>query len=183
MFIQTEETPNPQTLKFIPGMAVTGGESIDFPSATDVKGMSPLADRLFGIDGVKSVFLGQDFVAVTKKDTSDWPDIRTYILGVLFECFSVGEPVLVNAAGDIENTELSDIAKQIVELIDTRIRPAVARDGGDIVFHKFDKGVVWLKMRGACSGCPSASVTLKMGIENMLRNFIPDVLEVRAVEE
>jgi Fe-S cluster biogenesis protein NfuA len=183
MFIQTEETPNPQTLKFIPGTDVTGGESVEFVSADDVAGRSPLAGKLFTIDGVKSVFLGYDFVAVTKRDDANWQDIRTYILGALFECFSMGQPVLVASADNTNQQDLSETAKKIIELIDTRIRPAVARDGGDIVFQKFEKGIVWLQMRGACSGCPSASITLKMGIENMLRNFIPEVLEVRAVEE
>ena len=183
MFIQTEETPNPQTLKVIPGVPVLAEGTAEFLSAGDVAGQSPLADRLFHINGVQSVFFGYDFVAVTKQDNVQWADIRTYILGILFELFSLGQPVMAQNSAAVDTANLSDTERQIIELIDTRVRPAVARDGGDIVFQRFDKGVVWLKMQGACAGCPSSTMTLKMGIENMLRNYIPEVLEVRAVND
>lgn len=183
MFIQTEETPNPQTLKFIPGVIVLPSGTAEFLTPEDVKGQSPLAERLFSVEGVKSVFFGTDFVAVTKSESTAWNDIRTYVLGVLFEFFSLGHPVMTAVATGENQEPLSETAQKIVDLIETRVRPAVARDGGDIIFQKFEKGIVWLKMRGACAGCPSSTVTLKMGIENMLRNYIPEVLEVRAVED
>lgn len=182
MFIQTLETPNPQTLKFVPGSVVLPKGTVEFLNASDVKGMSPLADRLFGVEGVRSIFYGTDFVAVTKNDDATWQDIRTYVLGVLFEFFSSEQSVMTEDVATENHVELSETAQKIVALIDERVRPAVARDGGDIIFVKFEKGVVWLKMHGACSGCPSSTVTLKMGIENMLRNYIPEVLEVRALE-
>lgn len=146
---------------------------------------SPMAARLFDVDGVKSVFYGADFVAVTKEDAFDWADLKTFILGVLFEQFSLhSQPLLLSDSDGSESIgEESDTVKKIRELLDTRVRPAVARDGGDIVFHSFDKGILFLQMRGACSGCPSSTMTLKMGIENMMRHFVPEVLEVRAVAD
>lgn len=191
MFIQTEATPNPNTMKFIPGSAVTGGEGIEFKARKDADGLSPLAERLFDIDGVASVYLGGDFVAVTKAESADWTAVRTLVMGVMFEFFSMNKPVLSadnahghRASGQTERTYSADeqvMVDKIIELLNARVRPAVARDGGDIEFVEFDKGILWLRMRGACSGCPSSTMTLKMGIENMMRHYVPDVLEVRAV--
>jgi len=185
MFIQTEETPNPATLKFLPGRDVAGAQVVDFPDP-DSAARSPLAQRLFAIDGVTGVFLGADFIAVTKGAEREWYLIKPAILGVIMEHFTAGRPVLLEEAAvpeEDENVAEEDreIVAQIKELLDTRVRPAVAQDGGDILFQGFDKGVVYLHMRGACSGCPSSTATLKMGIENMLRHYIPEVVEVRPV--
>ena len=184
MFIQTEQTPNPATLKFLPGREVLAERTADFPDASSA-GASPLAQRLFEVDGVARVFLGQDFVTITKTDDREWYLLKPAILGVIMEHFTAGRPVLLDEAavkghaGD--EAEDSEVVTQIKELLDTRVRPAVAQDGGDIVFHGFEDGVVFLTMQGACSGCPSSTATLKMGIENMLRHYIPEVVEVRAV--
>lgn len=184
MFIQTEATPNPQTLKFLPGDVVMAHGVAEFLTPAEAQGKSPLAERLFEINGVKSVFYGADFIAVTKADQVAWADIKTFILGVLFEHFSMKRPVLcAQNAGHADEGADTELTRKICDLLDARVRPAVARDGGDIVFHSFDKGIVFLKMRGACAGCPSSTMTLKVGIENMLRHYIPEVLEVRAVAD
>ncbi len=185
MFIQTESTPNPATLKFLPGQSVLGAGTADFPTA-DTAGKSPLAMRIFGVDGVTAVFLGADFVTVTKDDSAEWDVVKAPILGAIMEHFQSGQPVVEGeepaASGHAEHDgEDGDIVNQIKELLDTRVRPAVAQDGGDIVFHGFDRGVVYLHMQGACAGCPSSTLTLKMGIENLLRHYIPEVVEVRPV--
>lgn len=185
MFIQTEATPNPATLKFLPGQTVLGAGTADFPSA-DTADKSPLATRIFAISGVTGVFLGNDFVTVTKDDGADWDVVKAPILGAIMEHFQSGQPVMDGDAaapsGHAEHTgEDEGIVNQIKELLDTRVRPAVAQDGGDIVFHGFDRGVVYLHMQGACAGCPSSTLTLKMGIENLLRHYIPEVVEVRPV--
>ena len=184
MFIQTESTPNPATLKFLPGQSVLGAGTADFPSA-DTAGSSPLAQRIFGIDGVTGVFLGGDFVTVTKTEGKEWDILKAPILGAIMEHFQSGQPVMEGestASGHAEHDgEDGEIVSQIKELLDTRVRPAVAQDGGDIVFHGFDRGVVYLHMQGACAGCPSSTLTLKMGIENLLRHYIPEVVEVRPV--
>ena len=183
MFIQTESTPNPATLKFLPGQSVLDAGTADFPSA-EAAGKSPLAKRIFEIDGVQAVFFGTDFVTVTKADAVEWDLIKAGILGAIMEHFQSGDPVIegVQASGhktgDGENAEL---VAQIKELLDTRVRPAVAQDGGDITFHGFDRGVVYLHLQGACAGCPSSTLTLKMGIENLLKHYLPEVTEVRAV--
>ncbi len=184
MFIQTEPTPNPATLKFLPGQTVMETGTADFPDAESAR-RSPLAERLFLIDGVTGVFLGGDFVSVTKASDKDWQFLKPAILGVIMEHFTAGRPVLVDEApeaggGDYDEAD-QEIVAQITELLDTRVRPAVAMDGGDITFHGFKNGVVYLRMQGACSGCPASSATLKAGIENMLRHYIPEVTEVRAV--
>lgn len=185
MFIQTEDTPNPATMKFLPGRAVMEEGSADF-SDSAVAGRSPLAERLFAIEGVTGVFLGSDFISVSKTDDREWFLLKPAILGVIMEHFTAGRPVILpseaGASGADEqiNGEDAEIVAQIKELLDTRVRPAVAQDGGDIVFRGFDSGVVYLHMQGACAGCPSSTVTLKMGIENMLRHYIPEVVEVRA---
>lgn len=184
MFIQTESTPNPATLKFLPGMVVLEVGTADFPSA-ETAGKSPLATRIFGIDGVSGVFFGTDFVTVTKSDLVAWEHIKPAILGAIMEHFQSGAPVIQGERlGDghaLHEGEDGDIVRQIKELLDTRVRPAVAQDGGDITFHGFDRGVVYLHMQGACAGCPSSTLTLKMGIENLLRHYIPEVTEVRPV--
>lgn len=181
MFIQTETTPNPATLKFLPGCAVTGAGILDLPDA-ETAAASPLAQRLFGLPGVTGVMLGPDFVTVAKDDAHDWYVLKPTILGAIMDHFTSGMPVLTQEVGDgHDHAEADDeIVQQIKELLDTRVRPAVAQDGGDITFQGFENGVVYLNMRGSCSGCPSSTATLKAGIENMLRHYIPEVTEVRA---
>jgi len=183
MFIQTQDTPNPATLKFIPGVPVMDSGTADYPAA-DSATNSPLARRLFQIDGIKGVFLGGDFVAVTKEDSLDWFALKPSILAGIMEHYASGMPVveMADAGADAADEDDDEIVTQIKQLLDTRVRPAVAMDGGDIVFQGFDDGVVTLQMRGACQGCPSSTATLKMGIENMLRHYIPDVREVRAAD-
>jgi len=183
MFIQTQDTPNPATLKFIPGVPVMDSGTADYPAA-DSAANSPLARRLFQIDGIKGVFLGGDFVAVTKEDSLDWFALKPSILAGIMEHYASGMPVveMADAGADAADEDDDEIVTQIKQLLDTRVRPAVAMDGGDIVFQGFDDGVVTLQMRGACQGCPSSTATLKMGIENMLRHYIPDVREVRAAD-
>lgn len=180
MFIQTENTPNPATVKFIPGVAVMPSGVAEFMNA-EAAAKSPLAQRIFEIRGIQSVFFGNDFVSVTKTDDADWSSIKAPILGAVMQHFTMGEPLFTEGAGEEagDDTLLDEISKQIKELIDTRVRPAVAQDGGDIIFERFTQGIVYLKMRGACSGCPSSTVTLKNGVENMLRHYVPEVLEVR----
>lgn len=186
MFIQTESTPNPATLKFLPGQTVMEAGTADFPAPVGAE-VSPLAARVFAASGVAGVFLGNDFVTVTKSDAVDWDHIKPAILGAIMEHFQSGAPVMAVGAetgsgGHAEGDEAdSTIINQIKVLLDTRVRPAVAQDGGDITFHGFDKGVVYLHMQGACAGCPSSTLTLKMGIENLLRHYIPEVTEVRPV--
>ena len=185
MFIQTEQTPNPATLKFLPGREVLESGTANFPDAASAA-RSPLAENLFQIEGVVGVFFGTDFVSVTKQDDREWYLMKPAILGVIMEHFTAGRAVLRDDAGagdegHSEAGEDSEVISQIKELLDTRVRPAVAQDGGDIVFRGFEKGVVYLHMQGACSGCPSSTATLKMGIENMLRHYIPEVVEVRPV--
>ncbi|TDL81929.1 NifU family protein [Palleronia sediminis] len=185
MFIQTETTPNPATLKFLPGQTVLDSGTADFPTP-DAAGDSPLAQRIFGVEGTTGVFLGNDFVTVTKAEGAEWDHIKPAILGAIMEHFQSGQPVMTTdgqAAGGHAAHDGPDgeIVVQIKELLDTRVRPAVAQDGGDITFHGFDRGVVYLHMQGACAGCPSSTLTLKMGIENLLRHYIPEVVEVRPV--
>jgi Fe-S cluster biogenesis protein NfuA len=186
MFIQTEPTPNPATLKFLPGKTVLGEGTVDF-RAKDEAGGSPLALRLFDVDGVAGVFLGSDFISVTKQESEEWQHIKPAILGAIMDHYLSGAPVVSSAAdagassrGDYD-PEDEETVKTIKDLLDTRVRPAVANDGGDIVFHGYKDGVVFLHMRGACAGCPSSTATLRHGIENLLRHFCPDVQEVRPV--
>ena len=187
MFIQTESTPNPATLKFLPGLAVLDMGTADFPAA-EAAAKSPLARRIFAVKGVSGVFFGTDFVTVTKADGIDWQHIKPAILGAIMEHYQSGAAVIEGeqAAAHVAHDASQDgpdgeIITQIKELLDTRVRPAVAQDGGDITFHGFDRGVVYLHMKGACAGCPSSTLTLKMGIENLLRHYIPEVTEVRPV--
>ena len=185
MFIQTEATPNPATLKFIPGKPVMGTSAADFRGADEAKG-SPLAARLFEIDGVTGVFLGSDFISVTKGQP-EWQHLKPAILGAIMEHYLSGAPMVEGAdTGDDDDAEAefydpadAEIVGTIKELIETRVRPAVANDGGDIIFRGFKDGIVFLHMRGACAGCPSSTATLRGGIENLLRHFCPEVQEVR----
>ena len=184
MFIETEGTPNPATLKFLPGRDVMGAGTADFANA-GVATRSPLAHTLFQLPGVARVFLGGDFITVTKSDLAEWQTLRPEILGVVMEHFVAGRPVMEGADEALDEDvapEDREIVEQIKELLDTRVRPAVASDGGDIVFRGYREGVVLLHMQGACSGCPSSSATLKHGIENMLRHYVPEVLSVQQVE-
>ena len=185
MFIQTESTPNPATLKFLPGQQVMPSGTADFPSS-DTAGDSPLARRVFAAEGVTAVFLGSDFITVTKAEAADWAHIKPAILGAIMEHFQSGAPVIEGEAASASGHASHDgpdgeIVDQIKQLLDSRVRPAVAQDGGDITFHGFERGVVYLHMQGACAGCPSSTLTLKMGIENLLRHYIPEVTEVRPV--
>ena len=183
MFIQTEPTPNPASLKFLPGRDVLGSGTAEFRSpdeATD----SPLAVRLFALPNVGGVFLGADFITVTKTD-GDWPHLKPAILGAIMEHYVSGMPVMnraqASAAGDDFSEEDAETVSIIKELIETRVRPAVAQDGGDITFHGYRDGVVYLNMRGSCAGCPSSTATLKNGIQNLLRHFVPEVREIEQV--
>lgn len=183
MFIETEGTPNPATLKFLPGRDVMGARTADFASA-EAADRSPLASAIFALPGVSRVFLGGDFVTVTKTDAIAWQALKPQVLGAIMEHFVAGRPVVETDADDLdEDVEPADaeIVAQIKELLDTRVRPAVAGDGGDIVFRGYRDGIVRLHMQGACSGCPSSSATLKHGIENMLRHYVPEVVRVEQV--
>jgi Fe-S cluster biogenesis protein NfuA len=182
MFIQTETTPNPATLKFIPGRAVLTSGTAYFTDET-AAARSPLAQRLFALPGVAGVFLGADFITVTKGEDAEWTALKTEVLGAVMEHFTGGFPILLEGESTAAAPEEGEdeVVAQIKELLETRVRPAVAQDGGDIIFHDFADGVVYLHMQGSCSGCPSSTATLKAGIENMLRHYIPEVHEVRAV--
>jgi Fe-S cluster biogenesis protein NfuA len=182
MFIQTEQTPNPATLKFLPGMAVMPSGTANF-TTKEATARSPLAERLFSLPEVSGVFLGGDFITVTKIDDSDWFQVKPAVLAAIMEHFTTGQPVITGAVDEPAETQGEDdeVVSAIKELLETRVRPAVAQDGGDIIFEDFSDGIVYLHMQGSCSGCPSSTATLKAGIENMLRHYIPEVLEVRAV--
>jgi Fe-S cluster biogenesis protein NfuA len=185
MFIQTEATPNPATLKFLPGKPVLESGTLDMRSRGDAA-KSPLAERLFGIDGIDGVFFGSDFITVSKS-SGEWPQLKPAILGAIMEHFMSGAPLL--AAGETgadEEDEFfeandAEIVTTIKDLLETRVRPAVANDGGDITFKGFKEGIVYLHMKGACSGCPSSTATLRHGIQNLLKHYVPEVVEVRPV--
>lgn len=188
MFIQTESTPNPATLKFLPGREVLLEGTADFRDAASAAEASPLAARLFAIPGVTGVFFGYDFITVTK-DGPEWQHLKPAILGAIMEHFMSGQPVM-SGAGNMEQGEEGEefydkadeeIVLTIKELLDTRVRPAVAQDGGDITFRGYENGVVFLHMKGACAGCPSSTATLKHGIQNLLRHFVPEVQQVEQV--
>ena len=182
MFIQTEETPNPATLKFLPGQPVLPGKNLEFLSLEEASS-SPLAQILFKIDGVIGVFLSEDFISITKDGSREWALMKPSLLGAIMEHFTAKRHIVLDAQtdGDSQSDDHEDdeIVSQIKELLYTRVRPAVAQDGGDIIFEDFTDGIVTLQMRGACAGCPSSSATLKMGVENLLRHYIPEVKEVR----
>ena len=185
MFIETEGTPNPATLKFLPGRDVLGFSTADFASpASAVR--SPLATALFAMPGVARVFLGGDFISVTKNDELSWQALKPQVLGLIMDHFVAGLPVIEGDAAGLDEEDVDEadreVVDQIKELLDTRVRPAVAGDGGDIVFRGFREGIVRLHMQGSCSGCPSSSATLKHGIENMLKHYVPEVIAVEQVE-
>lgn len=188
MFIQTEATPNPETLKFLPGRVVLDEGTVDFRDADTAAGASPLAGRLFGIAGVSGVFFGYDFITVTKEG-GEWQHLKPAILGSIMEHFMSNAPVMEPTASDAHaadgeefyDKEDEEIVSTIKELLDTRVRPAVAQDGGDIAFRGFENGTVFLHMRGACAGCPSSTATLKHGIQNLLKHFIPEVQQVEQI--
>ncbi|MEZ5690105.1 MAG: NifU family protein [Rickettsiales bacterium] len=185
MFIQTEETPNPQTLKFIPESTVMESGTAFFTDPKDAT-VSPLATELFSIDGVEAVFLGNDFITITKSENEDWESLKAPLLTCIMDFFVAKKPVMLsteknNISDSASNSEDDEISQQIRELIDTRVRPAVAQDGGDIIFRGFSDGIVSLEMHGSCSGCPSSTITLKNGVENMLKHYIPEVIAVEAV--
>jgi Fe-S cluster biogenesis protein NfuA len=184
MFIQTEATPNPEVLKFLPGREVLGEGAREFADADDAQ-VSPLASALFELDGVTRVFFGPDFLTVTKTPETEWPHLKAPVLAAIMDHFTSGRPIMADASSDGHDDtayegDTAQIVAEIKDLLDTRIRPAVAQDGGDITFSRFepDTGIVWLHMRGACSGCPSSSATLKAGVENMLKHYIPEVSRV-----
>ena len=185
MFIQTEDTPNPEALKFLPSREVLGDAQkgmADFTNA-EAAAVSPLASSLFEIDGVKGVMLGRDFLTVTKRAQSDWAALKPQILAAIMDHFVVGNPVFVAGANVAElqtGGDEDDVVAQIRDIIDQRVRPGVARDGGDIVFHSFKDGVVYLSLKGSCAGCPSAHITLKQGVENLLKHYVPEVKNVKA---
>ena len=186
MYIQTEVTPNPATLNVLPGERVLEEGSIDFTNSEKAKS-SPLAERIFEVEGVDGVFLGLDFITVTKLQEFDWEHLKPGVLGAIMDHFQSEEPVIHEDSSTVSHAvhegPNSEIVGKITELLDTRIRPAVAQDGGDITFHNFEDGIVYLHMQGACAGCPSSTMTLKMGIENLLRHYIPEVTEVRPISE
>ncbi|HEV7694108.1 MAG TPA: NifU family protein [Hyphomonadaceae bacterium] len=190
MFIQTQPTPNPASLKFLPGQDVSPTTPYEFISA-DEASASPLASALFALNGVKNVFLGSDFISLTKSDEADWSVLKPQALAAIMDHFVSGAPVIADAARAeapaleddvVYEGETAEIVAEIKELIATRVRPAVANDGGDIIFKRFDvdTGIVHLSMRGACSGCPSSTATLKQGVENLLRHYVPEVTAVEA---
>ena len=183
MFIQTEQTPNPATLKFLPGRVVLERGTRDFPTV-DTAHASPLAEELFRIQGVAGVFCGSDFITVTKDDRFDWPVLKPMILAAIMDHFTAARPVVLDTGAEASATSDapdSEVVTQIKSLLETRVRPAVAQDGGDIVFRGFEDGVVLLSLKGSCSGCPSSTATLKAGIENLLKHYVPEVREVRQV--
>lgn len=183
MFIQTEATPNPRTLKFLPGRDVLPGAPREFVSADEAR-ISPLASLLFAIPEVTGVFLGQDFITVTRND-DDWQRLKPAVLGAIMEHFMSGAPVLDEERGEEAEEDYApadaETVATIKELLETRVRPAVAQDGGDITFRSFRDGIVYLHMKGACSGCPSSTATLRHGVQNLLKHFVPEIEEVRAV--
>ena len=183
--VVTEATPNPATLKFIPGCPVMTAGTGNFASP-DMAEKAPLALWLFGIDGVRGVFFGAEFVSVAKSETADWQALEPFITAAIEAHFASGDPVVLPAeehdAGTENDAEEDEVVGQIKELLDTRIRPSVALDGGDIVYRGFERGVVYLSLQGACVGCPSSTATLKMGVENLLKHYVPDVLRVEAIE-
>jgi Fe-S cluster biogenesis protein NfuA len=185
MFIQTEATPNPATLKFLPGRPVLDTGTLDMRDK-EAAAPSPLAQRLFEIPHVTGVFYGSDFISISKEDGGDWQQIKPAILGAIMEHYMSGAPIVAQDAANASADEFFDAADAdtvatIKDLIETRVRPAVAGDGGDITFKGYKEGVVYLHMKGACSGCPSSTATLKHGIQNLLRHFVPDVQEVRPI--
>jgi len=186
MFIQTEDTPNPNSIKFIPdGIIVIDNGTANFKNKEEAL-KSPLADELFKISGVGAVFFGHDFITITKDDAIEWGAIKTEILATIMDFFVAGKKVMQSSINSQESNvdeNDSEIVKQIKELIEIKVRPAVAMDGGDIIYRGFEEGVVYLELKGSCSGCPSSTITLKNGIENMLKHYIPEVVSVEQISE
>ncbi len=184
MFIQTQPTPNPETLKFLPGQTVMEKGTASFVELEEARSQSPLATILLELDEVKGVFLGHDFISITKQPKADWDVVKPLVLTTIMEHFMAGLPVMIPSQAANQSADENDdpLVVQIKELIETRVRPAVAQDGGDIIFHGFEDGIVKLEMHGACSGCPSSTITLKNGIENMLKHYVPEVMGVEAVQ-
>ena len=186
MFVQTEITPNPLTLKFIPGRIVMDDGTLFFKNIEEGKD-SPFAKKLFNIEGIEGVFFGSDFITITKKQEVNWDTLKPLVLGVISDFYSSNEKIIKKSESNQnqkkESSKDTDIVKKIKELIETRVRPAVAMDGGDIIFEKFESGIVYLHMQGSCAGCPSSTATLKSGIENMLKHYVPEVSEVKPVVE
>ena len=192
MFIATEKTPNPNTIKFLPGQTVMERGVAEFKTLEGT-GVSMLAQKMMGLDGVTSVFFGRDFISVSKKDAEEWEALQTRILAAIMDHYTTGLTLFregmapweqgKSGSSAVHNEEDDELTKQIKELLETRVSPMVAQDGGDIVFDRFEQGVVYLEMRGACAGCPSSTMTLKSGIENMLRHYVPEVLEVRPTSD
>jgi Fe-S cluster biogenesis protein NfuA len=181
MFIQTEDTPNPNSIKFIPGVDVSPNGPVSFSNQNEAS-KSPLANNLFALEYVDSVFLGTDFITVTKKADIAWEIIKPELLITIMEHFISGQPTVGETTQKNKSYEnASEVVQQIIEVLDQRIRPAVAMDGGDIEFHSFEDGIVYLKLKGACSGCPSSSFTLKEGVENTLKHYVPEVMSVEAI--
>ena len=189
MFIQTEATPNPATLKFLPGREVLPSGTLDMPTPEDAR-KSPLAEGLFAVPGITGVYFGADFITVTKRGDLDWQHLKPAVLGAIMDHYLKGKPILAEGVAAVSGTEEEGeffdpddaaLVGTIKELLETRVRPAVAQDGGDITFKGFKQGVVFLNMKGSCAGCPSSTATLKQGIENLLRHFVPEVAEVRPV--
>jgi len=184
VFIQTQDTPNPNTLKFIPGRVISDQEGVNFSTPEEAAYGTQLASQLFEIDGVTNVYIHKDFISITKEDAKSWDPLKTFVLACLIDYFVLHEKVEFvgkKTTPPDDTAPSDDISKEIKDLIDSRVRPAVAMDGGDITFERFSQGVVYLKLKGACSGCPSSSLTLKDGIENMLKYYIPEVEFVEAV--
>jgi len=186
MFIQTEDTPNPSTLKFIPGCVVMKSGTAAFADRNDCKN-SPLAEQLFSSEHVSGVFFASDFITITKKDDIEWDLLKPELLSIIMDHFVSGGEVVIESKDSSESNKVqegdSEVIKQIKELLEDRVRPAVAMDGGDIIFHKYEEGIVYLEMHGACSGCPSSGITLKNGIESMLKHFIPEIESVQDINE
>ncbi len=191
MFIQTESTPNPATLKFLPGKEVLAAGTADFRDADSAAASSPLAGKLFAINGVTGVFFGYDFVTISKQDSVEWQHLKPAILGAIMEHFMSGAPVMasgqqanderIEQEGEFYDKADEEIVVTIKELLDTRVRPAVAQDGGDITFRGYENGTVFLNMKGSCAGCPSSTATLKHGIQNLLKHFVPEVQQVEQI--
>ncbi len=185
MFIQTEQTPNPLTLKFLPGRVVMEQGTVFYKDNSETNN-SPLAKRMFSVDGVSGVFFGSDFITITKNEDIDWQVLKPLVLSSIMDHYKAGDKTIIsnnennNSILQEQNENDTEIDTQIKELLDTRVRPAVAMDGGDIVYEKFEDGIVYLHMQGSCAGCPSSTATLKMGIENMLKHYVPEVKEVRS---
>lgn len=186
MFIQTEETPNPNALKFLPGCIISDNGPVFFSNIGEALKKSVLATKIFEIGSVSAVFYGENFITVTKIEDSEWSLLKPEILMVIMDHLVSGMPIFDQPHDVMQNIDtdgMSDVEKQIIEIIETRVRPSVAMDGGDIIYQGFSDGVVYLQLRGACSGCPSSSITLKNGIQSMLQHYVPEVISVEAVEE